>query len=299
MSVTVIETRGLAKRYGRRGALALDGVDLEVVEGEVFGFLGPNGAGKTTMIRLLLDLIRPTRGECRVFGSVPRTGGPELRRRVGYLPGELPFSGRQTSQELLTFLGNLRGGVAREQVQVLADRFVLDLSQPIRTLSKGNKQKLGIVQAFMHEPELMILDEPSSGLDPLLQREFLDLAREQRSHGRTIFMSSHILSEVQDIADRIGILREGRLLSIQDVAAARETAPRRVEIVFAEAVSVKAFASVPGIRDAKVDGRTLRCVIEGEADALVKAVSKYHVVSLVAEPPDLEEAFLSFYSEGE
>jgi ABC-2 type transport system ATP-binding protein len=298
VKAAAIETSGLTKRYRRRGPVALDRVDLRVVEGEVLGFLGPNGAGKTTTIRLLLDLIRPTEGSVRLFGVEPRSGGPQLRRRLGYLPGELPFTGRQSSRELITFLGNLRGGVPAAAVDELAERFSLDLSKPIRSLSKGNKQKVAIVQAFMHSPELLVLDEPSSGLDPLLQREFLELVRERRDAGATVFMSSHILSEVESVADRIAVLREGRLVAVEDVAEARARAPRRIEVVFAEPVSKEQFAGIAGLSSIEVHGTVLRGVLLGEADALVKALAAYRVVSVVAEPPNLEDFFLGMYAEG-
>lgn len=298
MATTAISASGLTKRYSRRGTLALDHIDLDVREGEVLGFLGPNGAGKTTTIRLLLDLIRPTEGAVRVLGVNPRSGGPALRRRLGYLPGELPFGGRQSALELLTFLGHLRGGVPGERITTLADRFGLDLSKPVRSLSKGNKQKVGIVQAFMHEPELLILDEPSSGLDPLLQREFMELVRERRTSGATVFMSSHILSEVEGVADRIAILRDGQLVAVEEVEDARARAPRRVEVVLSEPVRAEEFASVVGVRELRVDGNTMRCLLVGDVDLLVKALARHQVVSLVAEPPDLEDVFLGFYTKG-
>ena len=220
MTEPVVLTEDLTKFYGKH--LGLDGLDLEVRPGEVFGFIGPNGAGKTTTIRLLVDLIRPTRGRLRVLGQDPRSGGATLRRRLSYLPGELPLDGRQSARELLTFLGNLRGGVAQKQIDRLAERLQLDLSRPIRGLSKGNKQKVGLVQAFMGDPELLILDEPSSGLDPLLQQEFLAMVREVRASGRTVFMSSHVLAEVEHVADRVGILRAGRLVAVEDIEVLRQ-----------------------------------------------------------------------------
>jgi len=296
MTETMIETRGLTKRYGRR-TLALDGLTLDVTKGEVLGFLGPNGAGKTTTIRLLLDLIRPTSGEIRLFGLDSRRDGLETRRRIGYLPGELPFEGRQNGWELLTFLGNLRGGVGHRHIRALAERFELDLDQPIRTLSKGNKQKVGLVQAFMHEPELLILDEPSSGLDPLLQREFLDLVREVRNEGRTVFMSSHILAEVEDIADRVAILREGSLVAVEDIHSLKQRAVRRMEILFDGPVPPEEFSIIPGVRDVKVDGNTLSCTVEGPADALIKAAARFAVISVLSRAPDLEDAFLEYYSD--
>ena len=289
----VIQTERLSKRYGsRRG---LDALDLEVQQGEVFGFLGPNGAGKTTTIRLLLDLIRPTSGTARVLGEDPRTGGVALRRRLGYLAGDFVVDGGQSAGELLTFLGNLRGGVARESVERLAERLELDLHLRIKSMSKGNRQKVGLIQAFMHQPELLILDEPSSGLDPLVQQTFLELVREAKSNGQTVFMSSHVLSEVEQSADRVGIVREGRMIAVEGFEALRARAVRRVEIVFDEAVPADAFAGIPGIAELIVEGPVLRCLMTGRADALVKAAARYPVATILAEEPDLEELFFTFY----
>lgn len=297
MADPVILAQGLTKRYGRYPAL--QGLDLAVGRGEVFGFLGPNGAGKTTTIRLLLDLIRPTAGRLLVLGQEPRAGGVRLRRRLGYLPGELAAAGRQSARELLTFLGRLRGGVEGGRVASLAERLDLDLARPVRSLSKGNRQKLWLIQAFMHEPELLVLDEPSSGLDPLVQREFLALVREARAAGQTVFMSSHVLSEVQHVADRVGIVRGGRLVTVEQVEALRRRAVRRVEFHFDAPIPADAFTGLPGVRDARVDGTTLRCTVDGAADALVKAAARHTVSSFLSEEPALEEVFLAFYDDGE
>ena len=297
MTDPVVLIEGLGKRYGRHQAL--HGLDLTVEPGEVFGFLGPNGAGKTTTIRLLLDLIRPSAGSVRVFGMDPRAHAVEIRRRAGYLPGELTLEGRQTAGELLAFLGHLRGGIDARRIHALAERLDLDLSRPIRGLSKGNKQKVGLVQAFMHHPDLLILDEPTSGLDPLLQQEFLDWVRQARADGQTVFMSSHVLAEVQHVADRVGIVRAGRMVAVDDVDSMRARAVRRIEIHFDAPVPKSAFAFLAGVRDVTVDGATLRCLIEGHADALVKAAAQFTVVDLKAEEPDLEELFLSYYTEGD
>jgi ABC-2 type transport system ATP-binding protein len=207
MAKPAISTHDLVKTYGR-GSRGLAGLDLEVNTGEVYGFLGPNGAGKSTTIRILLDLIRPTGGSARVLGLDPRADGVELRRRVGYLAGDFVVDGRQTGRQLLEYLGNLRGGVSRDRITELAGRLDLDLDRRIKALSKGNRQKVGIVQAFMHTPELLILDEPTSGLDPFLQQEFVRLVREHAQRGATVFMSSHVMSEVQQTADRVGIIRD-------------------------------------------------------------------------------------------
>jgi ABC-2 type transport system ATP-binding protein len=289
----VIQTEQLAKYYGKRRGL--EGLDLEVRPGEIYGFLGPNGAGKTTTIRLLLDLLRPTSGRATVLGVEPRAGGAGLRRRLGYLPGDFVVDGGQTGRELLTHLGHLRGGVPRERIDALADRFGLDLRARIRSLSKGNRQKVGLVQAFMHEPELLILDEPTSGLDPILQQTFLDLVAETKAAGQTVFMSSHVLSEVQRSADRVGIIRDGRMVDVESVEGLRRRAVRHVGIHFDEPVAPDAFVGLAGVSEVTVDGRVLRCRLAGRADPLVKMAARYPVESLVVEEPDLEELFLTYY----
>jgi ABC-2 type transport system ATP-binding protein len=293
MPEIAIATVGLIKDYGRtRG---LDGLDLEVRTGEVYGFLGPNGAGKTTTIRLLLDLIRPTSGSVRVLGLEPREDGIQIRRRVGYLAGDFLVDGRQTARELLTYLANLRGGAGADRIDELAQRLDLDLTRKMRTLSRGNRQKVGVVQAFMHDPELMVLDEPTSGLDPFLQHEFSTMIRDAASEGRTVFMSSHVMSEVQRSADRVGIIREGRLSTVEGVDDLRQRARRHIEIVFDSPVEPDGFSSIPGVSDLTIDGTVLRCRLDGRADRLVKAAARHGIVTISAEEPDLEELFFDYY----
>jgi len=277
----MIQAAGLTKFYGRRRGL--DGLDLEVRQGEVYGFLGPNGAGKTTTIRILLDLIRPSGGQVTLLGEVPRAGGPALRRRIGYLPGDFAVGGGQTAGELLAHYAHLRGGVATGRIRSLADGLDLDLEVRIGSLSKGNRQKIAVVQAFMHEPELLILDEPTTGLDPIIQQRFLELVAEARIAGQTVFMSSHVLSEVQQSADRVGIVRDGRMVAVESVDVLRARAVRRVEVRFDAPVTV--------------EGEVLRCRLTGRADALVKALARYDVASLTVREPDLEELFLTYYRE--
>ncbi len=293
----MIRAEGLTKLYGRRRGLA--GLDLEVRPGEVYGFLGPNGAGKTTTIRILLDLIRPSGGSVTLLGEEPRRGGPTLRRRVGYLPGDFAVSGRQTARQLLAHLAFLRGGVPQERVQATAERLDLDLDTRIGSLSKGNRQKIAVVQAFMHAPELLILDEPTSGLDPIIQQRFAELVADARAAGQTIFMSSHVLSEVQQCADRVGILREGRMVAVEAVETLRQHAVRRVEVRFDAPVGVDAVAGVPGITDVTVEGAVLRCRLAGRADGLVKALARHDVDALIIEEPDLQELFFTYYGPGE
>ena len=292
-----IRTEQLTKRYGRRRGL--DGLDLEVRSGEVFGILGPNGAGKTTTIRLLLALLRPTSGHARVLGTDPHQGGITLRRRIGYLPGDFVVDGRQSVRELLTYAGNLRGGVRREHIEGLAARLDLDLAARIRSLSKGNRQKVGLLQAFMHEPELLILDEPTSGLDPLLQQTFLGLVRDAKRNGQTVFMSSHVLSEVEQIADRAGIVREGKLVTVEEVEALRARVTPLIEIRFEAPVPAEAFTNLPGVQDLHLDRSLLRCRVDGRADALVKAAARFTVLSIRSSEPSLEELFFTYYQTGE
>ena len=293
MSDIAVRSENLVKRYGRdRG---LDGLDLEVHRGEVYGFVGPNGAGKTTTIRLIMDLLRPTSGRLEVLGLDPARDGVALRRRIGYLPGDFVVNGRQTGAELLSFLGRLRGGVPRARVTALAERLGVDLDRRIRSLSKGNRQKLGIVQAFMHDPDLLVLDEPTSGLDPLLQQEFVAMVAEAAAAGQTVFMSSHVLAEVQRTARRVGFVREGRTVAVEPVEALRERAVRRVEIQFEDDVTAAEFAALPGVSDVEVSGGILRCRLAGRADALVKAAGHHTALTLLSEEPDLEEIFLTYY----
>ena len=293
MADLAIHTEQLTKMYGKRRGLA--GLDLSVDTGEVYGFLGPNGAGKTTTIRILLDLIRPTRGSARVFGHDAQADSVLIKGLIGYLPGELALWNNLTGRQTLTYLGNLRGGVPRERVTTLAGRLDLDLSAKIRSLSKGNRQKVGVVQAFMHQPELLILDEPTSGLDPLLQQTFLDMVRQARTAGQTVFMSSHVMSEVQQTADRVGIVREGVLVAVERVEDLRERGVRRVEIHFEDPVSVEEFAALPGVSDVTVTDTVLRARLDGRADPLVKAAAKHTVIGLLSEEPDLEELFVTYY----
>ncbi len=298
----VIRTAGLIKDYrsARRGRTtghvrALDGLDLEVRRGEVFGFLGPNGAGKSTTIRILLDQLRPTAGYAEVLGATPAAGGPAVRARIGYLPGELAMQGRETAGDLLEHLVRLRGGRGSGRIGPLAERFGLDLTKPIRSLSKGNKQKVGVIQAFLHAPELLILDEPTSGLDPLLQQEFLAMVREATADGATVFMSSHVLSEVEIIAERVAIVREGRIVDLDDVATLRHHAGQQVALRFADPIRADEFAEIPGVEDVEVTDHTVRCLLRGEPDALLKAAAAHHVVRWVAEDRELEDLFLDFY----
>ncbi|AGP55600.1 ABC transporter ATP-binding protein [Streptomyces rapamycinicus] len=295
----VIELRELTKTYGlRRG---LTGLSLDVHAGEVFGFLGPNGAGKSTTIRLLLDLIRPTGGTATVLGLDPRADGIRLRTRVGYLAGDFVCDGRQNVYDYLRFLAALRGGVPQESIDDLADRLGLDQSTKIKKLSKGNRQKVGLVQAFMHRPELLILDEPTSGLDPLVQQTFLDLVLEAAARGQTVFMSSHIMSEVEAVANRIGIIRDGRLAALDTVANLRAGAVRNIEVTFGRPAEAAAFTAADGAGRLRLDesGTTLTGQVIGSPDALIKALAQHTVTTLRVTEPALEELFHSYYEGAE
>jgi len=296
MPPEAITTDGLTKFYGEtRG---IESLDLRVEWGEVFGFLGPNGAGKTTTIRLLLDLIRPTRGRAVIAGLDAQSDSVAVRRLSGYLPGELKLPERRTAAGFLAHLARIRGGVAPHAVSDLAERIGLDLTRRIGDLSKGNKQKVGVVAAFMHDPQLLILDEPTSGLDPLRQQDILDLIGERAAAGRTVFLSSHELDQVEQVAQRVGIVRGGRLIAVETIAALKTRAVRRVEVrLAAPAPGLARLADVQGVRDVSVDGQTARLTVEGAMDALVKAMAELPVQTLTSEAPDLDEIFLSYYGD--
>jgi ABC-2 type transport system ATP-binding protein len=283
----------VTKRFG--AALAVDRLSLEVATGEVLGFLGPNGAGKSTTLRMLVDLLRPTSGSVQVLGSDPKRAGVALRRRIGYLPGELALYDKLTGMQVLTYLMHLRGSHDISHGRTLAERFECDLSKPVKALSRGNRQKLGIVQAFMHRPELLVLDEPTSGLDPMMQREFRALLREVRDDGATVVLSSHVLAEVQRAVDRVAIIRAGHLVVVEHVREIEAKAVRVVEIRFGGPVSAKSFVGLPGVRSVTVEGDLLRASVAGSADALVKAAAAFEVVSIAGHEADLEDVFLAYY----
>jgi len=289
----VIETSGLVKNYRRRPALR--GIDLLVPRGVVCGYLGPNGAGKTTTIRILVGLIRPSAGSAAVFGLDVVRRREEAQRHVGYLPGEFVGYPDLTGGQYLNFLGRLRGGVDAALVRRLAERLDLDLTTRIGALSHGNRQKVGIVQAFMHRPDLLVLDEPTAGLDPLAQREFLALVREARDEGRTVFLSSHVLSEVEAVAERVAILRQGQLLVVESVDKLKARALRRMELTFEAEPPIAHLRTVPGVREAVADGSTVHLVIEGSVADLLEAAAPHRVARVVTHEPDLEEIFVTYY----
>jgi ABC-2 type transport system ATP-binding protein len=291
-----IRTDKLTKHYGDFPALV--DLDLEVRTGEIFGFLGPNGAGKTTTIRTILDEIRPTTGKATVLGMDTHAQSVEIRRHIGYVPGDLAMYPNLTGRDTITYFANLRGGVDWDFVESLADRLDADLSKKVGDLSSGNRQKVGLIQAFMNRPELLVMDEPSSGLDPLVQREFQKMMREVAAEGRTVFLSSHTLSEVQRVADRVGIIRRGKLIAVEGVADLRSKAIRTVTLMFEEPIDPKLFTSVPGVRDARVDNHHIIVSFDGRmADLLEVATNGHHLVDISTQEADLEEIFLTYYEE--
>jgi ABC-2 type transport system ATP-binding protein len=290
---SVIHTEQLTKAYGaHRGIID---VDLDIAEGEAFGFLGPNGAGKTTMIRTLLDHIRPTSGRAEIFGIDTIKDPVAIHKRLGYLPGEFVLYDKLTGGQTIEYFANLRGGVDRAYQADLIERLDVDPSRKFREYSKGNKQKIGLVVALQHRPELLMLDEPTSGLDPLIQQAFYTVIREAKTEGRTVFMSSHILSEVERTCDRVAIIREGRLVKVDRVEALRDMAHHTVELVFAGPVPMEAFAALPGVSDVVSEDHVLRMRVSGPVAPVVKAAASYDLSDFISREPTLEETFLAVY----
>ena len=294
-SVAAIRVTGLVKHFG--SVEAVRGIDLDVRPGEVFGFVGPNGAGKSTTIRCLLDLIRPTSGTVEVLGERPRRDGADVRRRIGYVPGELRLPERMTSRQLVHSIGRLRGGLDGALVDSIAERLQMDLDRPTRDLSSGNRRKVALLLAFAPRPDLLILDEPTSGLDPLMQHEFLSMVAEARDAGATVFLSSHVLSEVQRAADRVAVLRAGRIVVQGTVDELRGRARQRIEVWFAADVDPSEIRATPGLVDPVVEGRRLGATLSGPVDPVLAVLARHSVASLVMEEPNLEDAFLDLYGE--
>ena len=293
----VVRTESLTKRYGR--LLALDRLTLQVRAGEVLGFLGPNGAGKTTTLRLLMGFLRPTAGSARVHGFDAWRDRAAVHARTGYLPGDVRLWPRLTAREAAGHLARLRGLDHDPGITDLAKRLDVDLDRPVRELSKGNRQKAGLLLALLGDPDLVLLDEPTSGLDPLIQQEFHHLLRERVEAGAAVLLSSHVLSEVEHVADRVAIIRSGRLLMAESLATLRAKARHTVEVRFAAPPPPDAFAAVPGVTDVRLDGPVLRCTMQGVVDPLVKTLGRYTVTDLNSREADLEETFLALYGEGD
>jgi ABC-2 type transport system ATP-binding protein len=291
----VVVAEKLTKSYGRRRERGVVDLEFAVPPGQVFGYLGPNGAGKTTTIRTMLDMIRPTAGRVTVFGLDTRRDVLEIHRRTGYLPGEMSLYDGLTASEYLSFFAALRGGVDDAYATALVERLGLEPNVKIRSLSHGNRQKVGLVQAFMHRPELLVLDEPTQGLDPLVQREFYRMVGEVRAEGRTVFLSSHVMPEVERLCDRVGIIREGRLIAIDDIEELKARAVREIEIQFSEAVPPEEFSRLPNVGNVEAQGNLIRLTVDGSVDAVVKAAARHDVVDIASHEPSLEEIFLRYY----
>ncbi|MEE8490367.1 MAG: ABC transporter ATP-binding protein [Acidimicrobiia bacterium] len=294
---SAIHTEELTKHYGDVPALV--DLNLDIVSGEIFGFLGPNGAGKTTMIRTILDEIRPTSGRASILGMDTHEQSVEIRRHIGYVPGDLAMYPNLTGRDTLTYFANMRGGVDWAHVDGLADRLDADLSKKVGDLSSGNRQKVGLIQAFMNRPDVLIMDEPSSGLDPLVQREFQAMMREVAANGRTVFLSSHSLSEVQRVAHRVGIIRHGHLVAVESVADLRSKAIRTIELVFDTPAEASVFEAVSGVRDVVVNDHHVTLSFDGHMESLLAVVAdRYTLVDISTEEADLEEIFLTYYRDG-
>jgi ABC-2 type transport system ATP-binding protein len=296
VTTPVIVAESLTKYYG--ATRGIEDLSFAVQPGEVFGYLGPNGAGKSTTIRTMLDLIRPTRGRVSLFGLDANDDPRAIHARIGYVPGEFGLYERLTGERYLRDFASFRGGVDWDHVAGLADRVKLDLSVKIRSLSHGNKRKVALLQAFMHEPELLVLDEPTQGLDPLVQQEFYALVEEARARGATVFMSSHVMPEVERVCDRVAIIREGRLVTVDDVGELKAKAMRRIELHFDRAVPADAFTSLPSVTSVEPRGDSLLLTVRGPVDEVIKEAARHTVVNVATHEPSLEEIFLDVYRNG-
>jgi len=289
-----IETENLTKYYGKdRGVISLS---LQIKEGQIFGYLGPNGAGKTTTIRLLMSLISPTDGNIKLLGLDLENSGLEARRRIGYLGGELSLYEYLTGKELLNYLGNLGRSVDWKLVSDLSGLFECDLNRPIGELSRGNKQKIGLIQAFMHRPELLILDEPTIGLDPLMQRAFLELLAQVKKEGGTVFLSSHNLGEVEKSCDEIGLIKKGKLVAVERVESLKQKFLKHIEVEFKSALPLEAFAGIPNVIDIKPKGTVFEFVVQGELDPMLKRIAEFEVENLTSHDISLDDIFMDYYS---
>jgi len=293
-----ILTRGLSKHFGE--VRALESLDLEIEPGEIFGFLGPNGAGKTTMIRTILDELHPTSGSASILGFDSHRDSVEIRRHIGYLPSDTVLYPNLTGRDTLTYFANLRGGVDWSYVEELAERLNADLSKKVGNLSSGNRQKVGLIQAFMNRPELLLMDEPSTGLDPLVQSEFHGMLQELAAEGKTVFLSSHTLSEVQLVADRVGIIRQGRLVALESLADLRSKAMRKIEIHFDGPAREEEFEGVAGVRDVRIDRERATLSFDGRmAELLSRLAEGNDVLDIDTREADLDEIFLTYYRDDE
>ncbi len=289
--MSIIEVTNLTKFYGK--ARGIVDVSFEVGKGEIFGFIGPNGAGKSTTIRLLLSLIHPTRGKATVFGKDVTIQGPEIRRDIGYLPSEVYYYEGMKVIDLLKYSASFYLGDHTQRMRQLADAMELELNRRINDLSYGNKKKVGIVQGLLHGPSLLFLDEPTAGLDPLMQRKFFDLIREENARGVTVFFSSHILGEVQRLCNRVGIIREGKIVEISDIRTLQQNNYKKVHVT-AEGLTTAAF-DLPGVTNVQVENGTMHFFFKGDINVVLQRLSAIHVADVSIEEPTLEEIFMHYY----
>lgn len=298
MTTAIIQTQGLTKSYkGGKSKFALQNLNLTVEKGEIFGYLGPNGAGKTTTIKLLLDLIRPESGKAALFGLDVRASSFEIRKRLGYLPGDLNLWKNLTGQHVIRYFASVRGTHMPDYAKTLIERLEFDPTKKIRSYSTGNRRKLGLILALMHQPELLVLDEPTNGLDPLVQQTFMDLMREAQNNGQTVFLSSHLLNEVQSICDRAAILRDGQLLSIQRIDELTNSGFKYVKLTLREPQPALILANVAGVEDVQAEGNQITLRLNGDFDPLLRALNGYYVVNMHVQEPTLEEIFLTYYGD--
>ena len=295
MSDPAIIIKNLSKHYGK--ARGISNINLEVYAGETFGFLGPNGAGKTTTIRTILNFIKPNDGSVEVLGLDSVGDSREIHKNIGYLPGELELFNQMTGRSFLTFMANIRGGVDWSYVEEMITNLNAQVDKPIGSLSHGNKQKIGLIQAFMHDPDVLILDEPTNGLDPLVQEEFHKILRDLKESNKTVFLSSHVMSEVEEICDRVAIIREGQLIAIEKIEDLKDKKLQSIEVHFASKVEDNIFENVLNISDIKIDGNIAKVKISGakNLDSFIKTIANYEVIKIIAPEPNLEEIFLSYF----
>jgi len=291
----VIDIRGLSKYYG--DVVGIEGLDLKVYPGEIMGFLGPNGAGKTTTIRACLDLLQKSKGEVKIFGLDSHEDSLEIRRRTGYLPGDFGMYNDLRVKTILRYLLSQSGLSDESKMLELAERLDLDMDRRYGELSKGNRQKVGMVQAFMADQDLIILDEPTTGLDPLMQQKFYELLREERENGKTIFMSSHILAEVEEVCDRVAIIRKGRLQVVEDISSLKEKMGKKLVVEFDDGVDPEIF-KIDGVKDVKIEGRWVTMIVTRNLDQVIKNISKQNIINMSLETFSLDQLFLTYYSSG-
>ncbi len=291
-----IVIENLAKSYGH--VQAVRGISMSIERGEIFGFLGPNGAGKTTTIRCMLDVIRPSSGAIRVLGLDAQNDTHALHQHIGYLPGDVRLPGRMTGKQVINYFANLQG---REPVLLnhLIERFDVEMKRPLKGYSKGMRQKISVVLAFMCDPDVLILDEPTSGLDPLLQKVFNEFLLEEQARGKTIFMSSHIMSDVEKVCQRVAVIRNGEIVTLEEVEALRKKAGQHVIVEFGDAVAEQELERIPGVSALTKTNGTYHFNISGSMDLLIKALGQHEVIRLTSQEAPLEEVFLKFYEEPE